>query len=82
MDETDVRRCAANCRFTDHARKEMDEEPLGRIHVEEVLQIITTVRLSNSILTIPPMRAVFSWDTRDLEGRSISSVRRFPRRSY
>ena len=42
MDETEVRRCAANCRFTDHARKEMDEEPLGRIHAEEVLQIVET----------------------------------------
>ena len=42
MNEAEVRRCAAKCRFMDHAQKEMDEEPLGRIHVEEVLQIIET----------------------------------------
>jgi hypothetical protein len=40
MNEAEVRRCATNCRFTDHARKEMDEEPLGRIQVEAVLQSI------------------------------------------
>lgn len=40
MDYTEIRRCAANCRFTDHARKEMEEEPFGRIHVEEVLHVI------------------------------------------
>ena len=81
MNEAEVRRCAANCRFTDHARKEMDEEPLGRIHVEEVLQIIEPVRSSNSILMIPRMRAVLFWDKRDPEGLSISSVRRFSLRS-
>ena len=47
MDETEVRRDPANCRFTDHARKEMDEEPLGRIHVEEALQIIETWKKNN-----------------------------------
>ena len=42
MDYAEIWRCAANCRFTDHARKEMEEEPFGRIHVEEVLQAIET----------------------------------------
>ncbi len=40
MDYVEIRRCAANCRFTDHARKEMESEPLGRIHLEEVLQVL------------------------------------------
>ena len=42
MNDTEIRRCAANCRFPDHARKEMEEEPLGRIHIEEVLHAIET----------------------------------------
>ncbi len=37
MDYSEIRQCLANCRFTDHARKEMDEEPLGRISVMELL---------------------------------------------
>ena len=40
MDYADIRRCLANCRFTDHARREMDTEPFGRISVEEVLQAL------------------------------------------
>ena len=40
MNDFEIRRCAATCRFTDHARKEMDKEPFGRIQVEEVLQAI------------------------------------------
>ncbi|TKB54411.1 MAG: DUF4258 domain-containing protein [Nitrospira sp.] len=54
MNEVEVRRCAANCRFTDHARKEMDEEPLGRIHVEEVLQIIETGEIIEQYLGDTP----------------------------
>lgn len=40
MDYAEIRSCVVDCRFTDHARREMDEEPLGRIHLEEVLQAI------------------------------------------
>ena len=54
MDEAEVRRCAANCRFTDHARKEMEEEPLGRIHLEEVLQIIETGEIIEQYLDDTP----------------------------
>ena len=54
MNEAEVRRCAANCRFTDHARREMDEEPLGRIHVEEVLQIIETGEIIEHYLDDTP----------------------------
>jgi len=42
MDYAEIRRCSVNCRFTDHARKEMEAEPLGRIRVEEVLQALDT----------------------------------------
>lgn len=54
MNEAEVRRCATDCRFTDHARKEMDEEPLGRIHVEEVLQIIETGEIIEQYLDDTP----------------------------
>ncbi len=54
MNEAEVRRCAANCRFTDHARREMDEESLGRIHVEEVLQIIETGEIIEQYLDDTP----------------------------
>lgn len=40
MTFTEIRQCLANCLFTDHARREMDTEPLGRIYVEEVLQVL------------------------------------------
>ena len=42
MDYGEIRRCLVNCRFSDHARTEMEAEPLGRIHVEEVLQALDT----------------------------------------
>lgn len=40
MDYAVIRRCLANCWFSDHARKEMEAEPLGRIRVEELLQVL------------------------------------------
>jgi len=42
MDYAEIRRCLPNCRFTDHARREMETEPLGTIRVEEVLQALDT----------------------------------------
>ena len=36
MDYSGIRQCLANCRFTDHARKEMSEEPSGQITVAEL----------------------------------------------
>jgi hypothetical protein len=41
MDYAEIRQCSANCRFTDHARKEMDEEPFGRISVAELLHALS-----------------------------------------
>lgn len=35
-----IRRSLPGCRFTDHARREMDTEPLGRIGVEEILAVL------------------------------------------
>ena len=40
MDYAEIRRCLVNCRFTDHARREMETEPFGVIRVEEILQIL------------------------------------------
>ncbi|MBI3303651.1 MAG: DUF4258 domain-containing protein [Deltaproteobacteria bacterium] len=40
MDYAEIRRCLANGRFTDHARREMDAEPLGSIRVEEIMQAL------------------------------------------
>ena len=54
MNEAEVRRCATNCRFTDHARKEMDEEPLGRSQVEEVLQSIEAGEIIEQYLDDTP----------------------------
>jgi hypothetical protein len=41
MNYSEIRQCLANCRFTDHARKEMEEEPLGRIRVVELLHALS-----------------------------------------
>lgn len=38
FDYSTIKRCAAQCRFTEHARQEMEGEPFGAIRVEEVLQ--------------------------------------------
>ena len=40
MEYESIRQCLANCRFTDHARREMEAEPLGIIQVDEVLQVL------------------------------------------
>ena len=40
MDYEDIRRCLTDCRFTDHARREMEAESLGVIRVDEVLQVL------------------------------------------
>jgi len=40
VDYEEIRRCLADCRFTDHARREMEAEPLGIIRVDEVLQAL------------------------------------------
>ena len=42
MDYAEIRHRLPHCRFTDHARREMDGEPLGIIHIEEVLQVLDT----------------------------------------
>ena len=36
----EILRCAADCRFTDHARREMETEPFGAIRVDGVLQTL------------------------------------------
>jgi hypothetical protein len=38
----EIRKCLANCRFTDHARREMEAEPFGLIWVDEVLRVLDT----------------------------------------
>ena len=42
MDYAEIRRRITHCRFTDHARRELEEEPLGVIYVGEVLQVLET----------------------------------------
>lgn len=42
MDYAVIRRCLPDCLFTEHARREMEAEPLGRIGTEEVLQVLNT----------------------------------------
>lgn len=37
MDYDAIRRCLPECRFTDHARREMETEPFGRILTDELL---------------------------------------------
>ena len=59
----------------------MDEEPLGRIHVEEVLQIIETGEIIEQYLDDTPYASCLILGYRDPEGRSTSSVRRFSLRS-
>lgn len=40
MDYADIRRALRDCRFTEHARREMEGEPLGIINTAEVLQAL------------------------------------------
>jgi len=40
VDYGEIRSCLENCRFTEHARREMQSEPLGLIRVEEVLEAL------------------------------------------
>ena len=42
MEHEGIRRCLVNCRFTDHARREMEAEPFGVIRVDEVLRVLDT----------------------------------------
>lgn len=42
MNYANIARCLAHCHFTDHARREMESEPLGRIRVDEILQALET----------------------------------------
>ena len=42
MNYGEIRQCLANCRFADHARREMETEPFGVIQVDEVLQALET----------------------------------------
>jgi len=40
MTPDDIRQCLVGCRFTEHARREMEGEPLGVIHTDEILQVL------------------------------------------
>ncbi len=40
MDYKHIRLCLGNCRFTDHARREMESESLGVIHIDELLEAL------------------------------------------
>jgi len=40
MNYDTIRRCLRGCRFTDHARREMETEPLGRISTDEILAVL------------------------------------------
>ena len=42
MKYEEIRQCLANCRFTEHARREMEAEPFGVIRVDEVLRVLET----------------------------------------
>jgi hypothetical protein len=40
VDYERIRQCIGDCRFTDHARREMENEPFGVITVAEVLEAL------------------------------------------
>ena len=42
MDYEQIRQCMVECWFTDHARREMEDEPFGVIRVDEVLEALRT----------------------------------------
>jgi len=42
VDYEEILQCLADCRFTDHARREMESEPFGVIRVDEVLHALET----------------------------------------
>ena len=61
MDYAEIRRCSVNCRFTDHARKEMETEPLGRIQVEEVSQALDTGEIIEEYVDDTPLIIVTTY---------------------
>lgn len=61
MDYAEIRRCSVNCRFTDHARKEMEAEPFGRIKVEEVLQALDTGEIIEEYVNDTPLIIVTTY---------------------
>lgn len=40
MNHDTIRQYVQGCRFTDHAHREMETEPLGRISVDEILEVL------------------------------------------
>lgn len=40
MDYEHIQQCMVECRFTDHARREMENEPFGVIRADEVLEAL------------------------------------------
>lgn len=45
MDLNHIRMCLGNCRFTDHARREMESEPFGVIRVDELLEALASAEI-------------------------------------
>lgn len=73
MDYGEIRLCLTNCRFTDHARREMEAEPFGIIHVEEVLQALDTGEIIEEYPEDKPYPSCLIMG-RTLAGRSLHIV--------
>lgn len=65
MDYSEICKCLSQCRFTDHARKEMEEEAFGRITVVELLQALNGGEIIEEYPedTSYPSALVLGWTT-------------------
>ncbi len=77
MDYGEIRQCLANCRFTDHARREMETEPFGAIRLDEVLRALETGAIIEEYPEDKPYPSCLVLGGRRRAGHSTSFAPRF-----
>ena len=73
MKHEEIVRCLADCRFTDHARREMETEPFGAIRVDQVLRALLTGEIIEQYLQDKPYPSCLVLG-RTAEGRPLHIV--------
>ncbi len=73
VDYEDIRRGLDGCRFTDHARREMETEPFGIIRVDEILTVLETGEIIEQYPQDEPYPSCLVLG-RTREGRGLHSV--------
>lgn len=73
MNYDTIRQCVQGCRFTDHARREMETEQLGRISVDEILEVLDSGGIIEEYLDDGPYPSCLIFG-RTQEGRPLHVV--------